>query len=79
MRSPSSHHSINGNHPAPLRPSGQQIWMVRWVRNDGMVTKQRTYLNRLAAEQFLTTMLAADRDAAMFVTSTNWVPAKVTT
>lgn len=58
--------------PAPLMPKADRVWIVRWVREDGNQTRNRTFLRRHPAESFLGALLEDGRTAAMFSASTDW-------
>jgi len=57
---------------APLKPSAPRLWIVRWVRADGLETRHRMFLRRHPAQRFLTMLLDEGRTARMFGTSVCW-------
>lgn len=68
-----SHHSGHRpDQPAPLKPTGSFLWVVRWVTANGCTTKQHVYLTRHSAAKFLGMLLADGRDASMFTTAVDW-------
>jgi len=60
------------DHAAPLKPTARQLWIVRWIREDGTETRHRVFLRRHPAQRFLTALVDGGREAAMFSTPTTW-------
>jgi len=60
------------NHPAPLKPSAPRLWIVRWVRADGLETRHRVFLRRHPAQRHLARLLDHGRTAALFTTAVSW-------
>jgi hypothetical protein len=58
--------------PAPLRPSADRVWIVRWVREDGRDTKHRMFLRRHPARTFCARLRANGKDVANFTSDTTW-------
>ncbi len=60
------------DHAAPLKPSARRIWIVRWVRADGLETRHRMFLRRHPAQRFLAMLIDHGRTAGMFSASVCW-------
>lgn len=61
-----------GDKPASLRPRARDLYLVRWVRLDGTETRHKAFLQEYAARRMLQALLDDGREAALFITSTDW-------
>lgn len=58
-----------------LTPTSPQLYVVRWLREDGRDVKHKHFTREHDARAFLHRLQAFGKEAALFTTRTDWKPA----
>lgn len=59
-------------HGPTLAPADGELYVVRWVRQDGSCVKHRYFRRDIDARRFLRKLRAGGWSAAMFSAAVNW-------
>ena len=70
-------HNHPQEHPvnARLTPTSRQLYIVRWIREDGRDVRHKHFTRETDARAFLARLQDYGKDAALFTTHTDWKPA----
>ena len=60
---------------ARLTPTSRQLYIVRWIREDGRDVRHKHFTRENDARAFLARLQGYGKDAALFTTNTEWTPA----
>lgn len=57
-----------------LTPTSPQLYIVRWIRDDGRDVKHKHFTREHDARAFLAKLHRFEKTAALFTTRTDWQP-----